>query len=356
MPRPPPRTRAVRRRARARGRLASARCDAARKRRPRPKSARGRTGRATERPRARRRASSSRSRARTRRSPRARPLVPPAARCSRFAVLGGVLLALVVARETPLFGVRSIEVDGAAPGREPGRSGARGPRGDEPRRPRSRRRAQRRRRAPTVAGVSLRPRLSRTRCASPSSPSGPSRSSRRARTRSSSPTRAGDRAGPTHACRGSRGSGSRRTCRSSRGQPRHGDREGSRRGVDAARRVALIPGRVGHRCTTAERPADAPVCRSGLSLRPGAQRDVEQKLGRSPARVDPAGSRRGRADLDVRRARPARSRAGTSRPSGRGRGFDLQRALRVPLTLPTRSPYPGFESGDSALSHSSMRA
>lgn len=33
-----------------------------------------------------------------------------------FAVLGGVLLALVVARETPLFGVRSIEVTGAPPG------------------------------------------------------------------------------------------------------------------------------------------------------------------------------------------------------------------------------------------------
>lgn len=33
-----------------------------------------------------------------------------------FAVLGGVLLALVVARETPLFGVRAIEVAGAAPG------------------------------------------------------------------------------------------------------------------------------------------------------------------------------------------------------------------------------------------------
>jgi cell division protein FtsQ len=33
-----------------------------------------------------------------------------------FAVLGGVLLALVVARETPLFGVRSIEVTGAPAG------------------------------------------------------------------------------------------------------------------------------------------------------------------------------------------------------------------------------------------------
>jgi cell division protein FtsQ len=33
-----------------------------------------------------------------------------------FAILGGVLLALVVARETPLFGVRSIQVTGAAPG------------------------------------------------------------------------------------------------------------------------------------------------------------------------------------------------------------------------------------------------
>ena len=33
-----------------------------------------------------------------------------------FAVLGGVLLALVVARETPLFGVRAIEVAGAPPG------------------------------------------------------------------------------------------------------------------------------------------------------------------------------------------------------------------------------------------------
>jgi cell division protein FtsQ len=33
-----------------------------------------------------------------------------------FGVLGGVLLALVVARETPLFGVRTIEVSGAAPG------------------------------------------------------------------------------------------------------------------------------------------------------------------------------------------------------------------------------------------------
>jgi len=32
-----------------------------------------------------------------------------------FAVLGGVLLSLVVARETPLFGVRSIEVTGASP-------------------------------------------------------------------------------------------------------------------------------------------------------------------------------------------------------------------------------------------------
>ena len=33
-----------------------------------------------------------------------------------FGVLGGVLLALVVARETPLFGVRTIEVTGAPPG------------------------------------------------------------------------------------------------------------------------------------------------------------------------------------------------------------------------------------------------
>lgn len=33
-----------------------------------------------------------------------------------FAVLGGVLLALVIARETPLFGVRTIEVAGASPG------------------------------------------------------------------------------------------------------------------------------------------------------------------------------------------------------------------------------------------------
>jgi hypothetical protein len=35
-----------------------------------------------------------------------------------FAVLGGVLLALVAARETPLFGVRTIEVTGASPGVE----------------------------------------------------------------------------------------------------------------------------------------------------------------------------------------------------------------------------------------------
>ena len=33
-----------------------------------------------------------------------------------FALLGGVLLALVVARETSLFGVQTIEVSGAAPG------------------------------------------------------------------------------------------------------------------------------------------------------------------------------------------------------------------------------------------------
>ena len=33
-----------------------------------------------------------------------------------FGVLGAVLLALVVARETPLFGVRTIEVTGAPPG------------------------------------------------------------------------------------------------------------------------------------------------------------------------------------------------------------------------------------------------
>jgi cell division septal protein FtsQ len=33
-----------------------------------------------------------------------------------FAILGGVLLALVVARETPLFGLRTIEVTGATPG------------------------------------------------------------------------------------------------------------------------------------------------------------------------------------------------------------------------------------------------
>lgn len=33
-----------------------------------------------------------------------------------FGVLGGILLALVVARETPLFGLRSIEVTGAPPG------------------------------------------------------------------------------------------------------------------------------------------------------------------------------------------------------------------------------------------------
>ena len=33
-----------------------------------------------------------------------------------FGILGGVLLALVVARETPLFGVRAIEVTGAPPG------------------------------------------------------------------------------------------------------------------------------------------------------------------------------------------------------------------------------------------------
>ena len=33
-----------------------------------------------------------------------------------FGVLGGVLLAIVLARETPLFGVRAIEVTGAPPG------------------------------------------------------------------------------------------------------------------------------------------------------------------------------------------------------------------------------------------------
>jgi cell division protein FtsQ len=33
-----------------------------------------------------------------------------------FALLGAVLLALVVARETPLFGIRAIEVSGATPG------------------------------------------------------------------------------------------------------------------------------------------------------------------------------------------------------------------------------------------------
>jgi len=33
-----------------------------------------------------------------------------------FAVLGGVLLALVIARETPLFAVRTIDVSGAGPG------------------------------------------------------------------------------------------------------------------------------------------------------------------------------------------------------------------------------------------------
>ena len=33
-----------------------------------------------------------------------------------FGVLGCVLLSLVVARETPLFGVRAIEVTGAPPG------------------------------------------------------------------------------------------------------------------------------------------------------------------------------------------------------------------------------------------------
>jgi cell division protein FtsQ len=33
-----------------------------------------------------------------------------------FAILGGVLLALVVARETPLFGLRTIEVTGSPPG------------------------------------------------------------------------------------------------------------------------------------------------------------------------------------------------------------------------------------------------
>ena len=35
-----------------------------------------------------------------------------------FAALGGVLLALAVARETPLFGVRTVEVTGAPPGVE----------------------------------------------------------------------------------------------------------------------------------------------------------------------------------------------------------------------------------------------
>ena len=35
-----------------------------------------------------------------------------------FGVLGGILLALVIARETPLFGMRTIEVMGAAPGVE----------------------------------------------------------------------------------------------------------------------------------------------------------------------------------------------------------------------------------------------
>ncbi len=35
-----------------------------------------------------------------------------------FGVLGGILLALVIARETPLFGMRAIQVTGAAPGVE----------------------------------------------------------------------------------------------------------------------------------------------------------------------------------------------------------------------------------------------
>ena len=101
----------------------------ARKPRPRRTTSRGRQGtsRRSERPRAR-------TESVVVPFPRTTPAIvsssacsfPPAARsCWRSRVLAGILLALLAARETSIFGVRTIEVSGADRRRTAGRAGAR---------------------------------------------------------------------------------------------------------------------------------------------------------------------------------------------------------------------------------------
>ena len=152
---------------------------------------------------------------------RPRPLVPSARSLLLwFAVLGGVLLALVVARETPLFGVRAIEVTGAPPGvqRQVERALA-GPARREPRRARSRCGANGHHGPPDRRRGLLRPRV----------PAHPPRHRRAGAARCGRPAgrrrvrrlraRAGHRErSPDEAARSSRGSGSRATFRSSPGR------------------------------------------------------------------------------------------------------------------------------------------
>ena len=127
-------------------------------------------------------------------------------------------LAVLAARETPLFGVRTIEVTGAAPrSQRQVRRALDGRSGREPLRRRPRRgdrtsssAPDRRARSPSTAPT-------RTRCASPSCPSAPSRSSGRAPTRSRLRARPRDGARRAHrAGPGSRASGSDGRASSSR--------------------------------------------------------------------------------------------------------------------------------------------
>ena len=98
-----------------------------------------------------------------------------------------------------------------------------------------------------------------------------------------------------------------------------------------------FPGRVSSVTATPE--ALTLRLRSGLEIRLGDAVDVPLKLAVA-ARVIPL--------LDAGTAVPRRRRArapGRRNPqlSGRGLRFTLDDTLRFPLTMPTRSPYPGSE-------------
>ncbi len=105
----------------------------------------------------------------------------------------------------------------------------------------------------------------------------------------------------------------------------------------------LVGSRFPGRVTSVTATADALTLRlrSGLELRLGDPLDVALKLAVA-ARVIPLLDD-GTAYLDV--AVPERPVAGTLNSQVEVDGFTLDDTLRFPLTMPTRSPYPGSECG-----------